>query len=165
MKTWWARIRRRWLALRRLRSLRLVWLFLRVGCFAATVPILMRLRLPTINRLLDRRIASAMKGGGDSNQPADVMSCLESALTLGAPLLRPSCLRRGLTLYYFMRRSGLDVSLHFGARHSNGVLVEAPGHCWLEKDGHPFLENEDPYEHHLPIYRLPAPLSKPTDLS
>ncbi len=164
MRTWWTRIHRRWLALRLLRNPRLAWLFLRVGCVAVIAPALMRFSLPTLNRLLERRIASALEAGGDSTQPADVMSCVESVFILGAPLLRPSCLRRGLTLYYFLRRTGLGVTLRFGARCINGRLVEDPGHCWLEKDGRPFLEDRDPYLSNLPIYSLPAPLPRRADL-
>jgi hypothetical protein len=56
-----------------------------------------------------------------------------------------------LTRYYFLRRVGMDVSLCFGmGRHDKGFM----GHCWLVKDGEPFLEVEDPRPRYLEIYRI-----------
>lgn len=144
------------MALRQLRSLGQGWYPVRVACFAAAVPILMRLKLPVLQRLLERRIASAAGSEGGSRGPGGILRCVESALALGTPLVRPGCLTRGLTLYYFLRRAGVDVTLRFGARWRNGEFTEEAGHCWLEKDGEPFLESGDPYQYSVPIYSLPA---------
>ena len=144
------------MALRQLRSLGLGWYPVRVACFAAAVPILMRLKLPVLHRLLERRIASAAGTEGGSRGPGEILRCVESALALGTPLIRPGCLTRGLTLYYFLRRAGEDVTLRFGARWRNGEFIEEAGHCWLEKDGEPFLESGNPYQYSVPIYSLPA---------
>jgi hypothetical protein len=148
------------MALRRLRSPGLGWLFLRVVSFAAAVPVLMRLKLPVLNRLLERRIAAAAAAGGDADGPEAIILCVESALTVGAPLIRPGCLTRGLTLYYFLRRAGLDVVLCFAAGWPSGRFT---GHCWLMKDGAPFLEHDDPRLRFSPIYSLPAPPPKPAE--
>jgi hypothetical protein len=48
--------------------------------------------------------------------------------------------------YRLLRRDGVDVRLVFGAGEADGA-VEA--HCWLERDGEPFLEDPDP----RPIFR------------
>jgi hypothetical protein len=157
MKTWWGRIHKRWSALRQIRRSGSGWLCLRVGSFAAAAPLLLRIRLPVLDRLLEQRIASAAAAGGDSHGPGEIVRCLESALTLGAPLVRPGCLTRGLTLYYFLRRARLDVRLCFGVRHSHGRLR---GHCWLEKGGETFLEAGNPDGYPDPIYTLPAPRPK-----
>ena len=149
------------MALRQLHSPGLGWYFLRVACFAAAVPILMRLKLPVLHRLLERRIASAAGSEGDSPGPGEILRCVESALTVGAPLVRPGCLTRGLTLYYFLRCAGVDVTLRFGARRRNGELMEEAGHCWLERGGEPFLENGNPYRYSVPIYSLPAARPQP----
>ena len=161
MKNWWRRIHSRWTALREVRRCGLGWLFLRVASFAAAAPMFMRLKLPVLNRLLERRIASAAGTDGESNRPGEIVRCVESALQVGAPLVRPACLTRGLTLYYFLRRAGLDVTLCFGARSRNGQLTQEAGHCWLEKDGKPFLERGDPHQYSVPIYRLPATPPQP----
>lgn len=122
------------------------------------VPGLMRLRLPVLNSLMERRIASAMAAGGDSNSPAEIVRCVESAIAVGSPFVRSGCLIRCLTLYYFLRRTGLAVTLCFGARLRNGQLTPEPGHCWLEKGGKPFLERGNPYDYSVTILTLPSQL-------
>jgi len=59
----------------------------------------------------------------------------------GKPVVRPGCLTRGVTLYYGLRREGLDVALCFGVGSPDGQMA---GHCWLEMDGLPLLEGTDP---------------------
>ena len=161
MKSWLAKMRRKWVALRQLRSPGLGWYSLRVACFAAAVPVLMRLKLPVLHRLLERRIATAVRAESDSHGPGEILRCVESALAVGRPLVRPGCLTRGLTLYYFLRRAGVDVTLRFGARCRNGELMQAAGHCWLEQRGEPFLESGNPYRYCVPIYTLPATHPQP----
>ena len=156
MKSWLAKIRRKWEALRQLRSPGRGWYFLRVAGFAAAVPVLMRLKLPVLHRLLERRIAAAVRVESDSPGPGEMLRCVESVLAVGRPLVRPGCLTRGLTRYYFLRRAGVDVTLRFGARCRNGELMPAAGHCWLEQGGEPFLESGNPYRYCVPIYTLPA---------
>ena len=161
MKSWLAKMRRKWVALRQLRSPGRGWYSLRVACFAAAVPVLMRLKLPVLHRLLERRIATAVRAESDSHEPGEILRCVESALAVGRPLVRPGCLTRGLTLYYFLRRAGVDVTLRFGARCRNGELMQAAGHCWLEQRGEPFLESGNPYRYCVPIYTLPATRPQP----
>lgn len=161
MKSWLAKMRRKWVALRQLRSPGRGWYSLRVACFAAAVPVLMRLKLPVLHRLLERRIATAVRAESDSHGPGEILRCVESALAVGRPLVRPGCLTRGLTLYYFLRRAGVDVTLRFGARCRNGELMQAAGHCWLEQRGEPFLERGNPYRYCVPIYTLPATHPQP----
>jgi hypothetical protein len=73
------------------------------------------------------------------------------AQRLGRPLVRPGCLTRELTLYYFLRRAGLDVELCFGMGY---VSNEFAGHCWLVKDGEPFMEAKDPRSLFTEVYRF-----------
>ena len=156
MKTWWQRFHRRWLALSRLEGITDWWLFLRALCFAAAVPALMRLRLPTLGRLLERRFSRTGKPAGADATTARVVRAVESALTIGSPLISSRCLTRGLTLYYFLRRTGLKLSLAFGAGWGQAGFS---GHCWLMKDGAPFLERSDPNRSFVVMYRLPEGLT------
>jgi hypothetical protein len=121
---------------------------------------LMRLRLPVLNRLLERRIGAAAAASRPAHGPQDIVRCVESAIAAGAPLIRPSCLTRGLTLYYFLRRTGLEVALCFGVRWRD---EQWRAHCWLEKNGTPFLEGDTVERFVEPIYRLPAPEPEPPD--
>jgi hypothetical protein len=129
------------------------------------VPGLMRLKLPALNCLLERRIASAVAAGSDSKGLQEIVRCVDSAIAIGSPLVRGGCLTRNLTLYYFLRRTGLPVMLCFGARSRDGQLVEEAGHCWLEKDGQPFLERGDPYEYSVPIMILPFQFTEPAKMN
>lgn len=72
---------------------------------------------------------------------------------IARPLVRSGCLTRGITLYWFFRRAGLDVELRFGL--DPRAIEPADGHCWLTLDGEPYLEKRDPRLHFTELYRLP----------
>jgi hypothetical protein len=68
--------------------------------------------------------------------------------------VRTGCLTRGVTLFWFLRRTGLDVELRFGLEvDEHGASKD--GHCWLALDGEPFLEKVDPRPRFAELYRLP----------
>jgi hypothetical protein len=69
-----------------------------------------------------------------------------------------NCLTRGLTLCYFLRRAGLDVSLAFGMGRIGGQLG---GHCWLTLGGAPFLEEPDPKLLYAEFFTIPFDESSP----
>jgi hypothetical protein len=54
-----------------------------------------------------------------------------------------------VTHYYFLRRAGLDVELSFGMGKLDDQYA---GHCWLVKDGEPFLEDSDPRPRYATMY-------------
>lgn len=116
------------------------FLFLRIFAFATVVPLLMKLKVA--------RVAAIVEPGGEP-RPVDpdrverIIAYVETAMRKGRPLVRSSCLTRGLAHYYFFRRAGMDVSLHFGIGPT-GKEKEFSGHCWLVKEGEPYLEPRDP---------------------
>jgi len=117
--------------------------FARVLGFATMAPALMRLGPARLDRLLEAGISGRPVLASDANH---VAACVDGAMRLGYPAVRPGCLTRGLTMYYFLRRAGLPVRLHFGMGVVAGSLV---GHCWIVHHGGPFLEHTDP----SPIFR------------
>jgi hypothetical protein len=123
-------------------------LFLRVFAFAAIVPYLLRLKLPSVARVLEPNTdPSAVK----EETVRRIASYVEAAIGRGKPFVRPGCLTRGLTRYYFMRRAGMDVTLCFGVgRHDREIIA----HCWLVRDGEPFLEPQDPRPLYVEMYRI-----------
>lgn len=127
------------------------FLFVRVFLFAAAgVPSLMRLKVV--------RTAAILEPGWepqavDPDLVKKIVAYVETAIRRGGPLVRCGCLTRGLTRYYFLRRAGLDVSLHFGMGRS-GKGRESVGHCWLMRDGEPYLEGEDPRPLYIEMYRV-----------
>lgn len=156
MKTCWAKIRKRLDILRQLRSSSHAWLLLRVFVVAAFVPVFFRLRLPLLNQLLESRFKPVLATQVPGNDAEEIIQCVEWAMALGWPVIRPRCLTRGFARYYFLRCAGINLSLCFGAAIRNGQLIPAPGHCWLVKDGLPYLEPQEPCANFFPIYWFPA---------
>jgi hypothetical protein len=132
------------------RGLSEILLLLRIYVFVTLVPVLMHLRLDRVAALVEpRRIPSKP----DETRIAAVLQATERVLASGRPLIRRGCLTRGLTLYYFLRRAGLDVTLLFGVGEVDG---ETAAHCWLVKDGQPFSEARDPRTDFVEVCRLSA---------
>jgi hypothetical protein len=119
-----------------------------IACFAVAVPLLSRLSLPQLGSLLGRR---RWAGAPDPDRIEDIIVSASTVLRYGAPLIRPTCMTRGLILYHFLRRAGLDVALCFGAGYPHG---EFAAHCWLMHAGQPFMEQGDPHAWFTELYRL-----------
>lgn len=114
--------------------------------FLAAVPLLVRLRLATLERVLEPRRPRV----GDSREP-EVVAHVEAVLALTGRLAPANCLTRGLTRYYFLRRAGVPLTLCFGVAWVNG---EFAGHCWLLRGDAPFLEPRDPRGVFAETYRI-----------
>lgn len=128
-------LRSRIAPLRQIRSLADALLFVRIVAFASVVPLLTRLSLPRLAWVLSlpRRSSSA--------DPVKVARFIEASTRTAAPLVRPGCLTRGITLWQFLRVGRPSLALRFGVGKVNGTWE---GHCWLEDDGSPYLERTDP---------------------
>lgn len=62
------------------------------------------------------------------------------------------CLRRSLLRYYFLRRAGLPLVVHFGARRKvDGI----GGHAWLTLHGQPFHEHPENYQGFTLMFSYP----------
>ena len=147
-------VRSRLGALTELRGVREVVLLVRVVAFSALVPILMRLPLPRLARLVTRP-PHGPPPSRDEIQRLDRLVAL--APRIAHPLVRAGCLTRGVTLFWFLRGWGLDVELRFGLDAAHGGQTD--GHCWLSLAGEPFLERRDPRPRFAELYRLPLPTS------
>ena len=140
-------------ALTELRSLAELALFVRVAAFAAIVPALMRAPLPRLASLLTRPPRRQPPDAAEIERLARLVSL---APRIAQPVVRSGCLTRGLTLFWFLRRAGLDVERRFGL--DPGGAQPTDGHCWLTLDGEPYLEQRDPRERFSETYRLPLPV-------
>jgi Transglutaminase-like superfamily len=140
------RARDRLRALRELNSPRESALLASICAFAATVPLLMRLPLPRLGALVTRPPRRRHASPADVERLAELV---ELAPRVGHPLVRRGCVPRGVTLFWFLRRAGLDVELRFG------LDPASDGHCWLALNGEPFLEKVDPRPRFTELYRLP----------
>ena len=126
-------------------------LFLRIFAVAVVVPYLLRMEISRVARVIEL-------GTDPSPVPEDrvhkIAKYVEIAIRRGNPLVRPGCLTRGVTRYYFLRRCGMDVALCFGMGRHERFHQEFMGHCWLEKDGEPYFEPEDPQPLYAEMYRI-----------
>jgi hypothetical protein len=127
-----------------------LFLFARVFLFAANVPLLMRLSLVRLAALLEPGSAA---GPVDPARAYKISSYTQKAIRFGSPIVRPGCLTLGLTRYYFLRRAGMDVSLHFGIGRV-GENEGFDGHCWLTRDGEPYFEGRDPRPLYVEMWRI-----------
>jgi hypothetical protein len=120
----------------------------RIAAVAAAVPLLLRLRLDRLARLLEPRRVRPQPA------PADVerlVGRIDHVLAAGRPLVRPGCLTRGVTRFWFLRRAGVPVDLVFGMGRPVG---DFEGHCWLVRDAEPWLEKVDPRPVYVESYRI-----------
>ena len=123
-----------------------VFLFVRIALFAAIVPLLTRLPLRRLEVLVEPAHPNAEM---DVARAQRIIRHTEFVCRAGRRLIARLCLTRGLTLFYFLRRAGVNASLVFGAGTVHDVFA---GHCWLVFDGHPYLEKVDPRSLFTPFY-------------
>ncbi len=122
---------------------------LRIACAAAAARLLVRLPLPRLAALLERVPPSAAR----HRLPARLLvEHVDAVFARGLPFIRRGCLQRGLTLFYFLRRSGHPVSLCFGFGAPRAAYA---GHCWVEAGGAPIGERRDPARDFALFYRIP----------
>lgn len=121
----------------------------RAFLFASVVPLLLRLNLSRLETILEPRRGQR---DGELARVERTAELVDAVLSRGGRFVRPGCLTRGVTLFYFLRRAGADVSLCFGVGEPNG---EFEGHCWLVEGGEPFLEKTDPRPTFTEIVSIP----------
>ena len=125
------------------------WLFCRIFMVTLLVPILFRMRLSFVRAILGRPVARKRPGAAATPR---VVATVRAVQRIGYPLVRPGCLSRGTTLFWFLRRAGHPVHLCFGTGSPRGRFA---GHCWLELDGQPFLELRAVSRDFTEIFRIP----------
>ena len=101
-------------------------------------------RLDTILRWADRRRAHSRAGEADPVQP--IVRAVARAGQL-APY-RGNCLSRSLTLFWLLRRRGLNAHLQLGARVRDGHFE---AHAWVERDGIILNERADVADRFAPF--------------
>ncbi len=122
--------------------------------FAALVPALLRLKLSTLERVLEPTHPRRLPVDVQPHEAERIAGLVDHTLATGLPVIRSGCLTRGLTLYYFLRRAGVDAVLVFGLGRVEGE--EFAGHCWVVRDGEPLLEKQDPRPLFAETYRIPS---------
>jgi len=87
------------------------------------------------------RVARAAARRSPTAPDDDLMAAYVSQLLYRLPPpWRHTCLKRGVVLYWLLRRAGSPVALHIGVRKDDAGALAA--HAWLVKDGRPYLEQD-----------------------
>ena len=146
---WWAALRGRVAIVREVADRGDVLLFARSCGFALLLPLLLRLPLPRLKTLLEPATAPTAV---EPEERERIVASVQAMLLAGAPLIRRGCLTRGVTLYYFLRRAGVDVALCFGMGRGHDTADGFDGHCWLVLEGEPYLEQRDPRPLYTEMY-------------
>ncbi|HEV7518096.1 MAG TPA: lasso peptide biosynthesis B2 protein [Thermoanaerobaculia bacterium] len=123
---------------------------LRILLFAAVVPLLLRRHLTRLAPLLEP--ATVPEPPPPGVVEAMVLR-IDRLLLAGRPFVRSGCLTRAITLFYFLRRAGADISLRFGMGEVDGSFS---GHCWVVHDGLPLAEKRDPRPLFTEMFRIPS---------
>lgn len=120
--------------------------YLAILGFALASRFLARLPLSRLDALLKARRSRA----GAPERVELAARRVERVLWWTRRPLRHTCLTRGLTRYYFLRRAGADVRLVFGVSPADGT-----GHCWIVRDGQIYREPTDPDLQFVDVVALP----------
>lgn len=131
-----------------------VILFSRIALFAAALPWLVRFPVRRLEAWVEPSFAPPL---ADTVRAERIIRLTHLFCRFARPLIQNPCQVRGLTLYYFLRRAGVDVSLVFGI---GLVDMGYAGHCWLVKEGAPFLETRDPRQSFTAMYTFNSADSK-----
>lgn len=124
-------------------------IILRIAAISVATPLLASLSLASLERVLEPGIVPRPTNASDG---VKALGYVEGILPRLRGLARTDCLGRSIVRYYALRRIGFAVTLVFGV----GMLNDHPeGHCWLEKDGQPYLEERDPRSRFVPTYTIP----------
>lgn len=92
----------------------------------------------------------------DPHSEAIVRNLADFAVLINRQTSLGFCLQRSLTRYYFLRREGLPVVVHFGARHADKdrPLLLA-GHAWLALEGDPYYEEGEHWRGYVVMLSFP----------
>jgi hypothetical protein len=138
-------------ALRQLDSPPDLLLILRILFYAAAVPTLTLSRLTSWERFAGGGRLTRTEGAPEVVKKT--VAYFDAVLIAFRPVVRGGCLVRGLTLYHFLRNEGVDVTLRFGFVQVDDSFT---GHCWLVKDGRPYLEPNRPDIAYTETFQLPV---------
>lgn len=135
--------------LRRFRALErpAQWLFLRAMVMLPLVSLSLRLRGFHATRSTLQKNLSTPRSQTDSILPtkqAALTAHMVNAADRHGPV-HSSCLAKSLTLWWLLRRQGIDSRLRIGIRKENGKLE---AHAWVEREGIALNEPEERHRHY-----------------
>lgn len=116
------------------------WLLVRMAVWIVILSGLVKiLTLPRALRFVTTDVRTKSTGGIKSN---DLSSAIDALLGLDMLMFRPNCWKRATILHRFLALNGVTTTIVFGVRKEPDG--ELKGHAWLQAEGRPFLESEEP---------------------
>ena len=132
------------------------WLLLRVFAWLALISAGLHLmnfqRLRALLLRVSRPPAPSMHNDSAKAQAA-VTSRLVQAAASRTPF-KTACLVRSTTLWYLLRRQGIDSEIRIGVNREEGVFH---AHAWVEIDGMVLNDRDDIHQHYVPFDQVPVP--------
>ncbi len=95
--------------------------------------------------------------GSREGRPDDEARAMRRALDIAArhTLVRPTCLTRSVTLWWLLRRRGIESTVRIGVRTANGGLE---AHAWVERNGEVLNDSGDVGKQFAPFKGAPFAL-------
>jgi hypothetical protein len=116
-----------------------VWLLVRMATWVVILSGLVKvLTLPRALRIVATDVRMNSNDDVDVN---DLSSAIDALLGLDMWMFTPKCWKRATVLHRYLALNGIATSIVFGVRKEANELR---GHAWLQADGRPFLESEQP---------------------
>ena len=136
-----------------------VWLLVRMATWVVILSALVRvLTLPRALHVVATDVRTRSTGG---IKPNDLSSAIDALLGLDMLMFTPKCWKRATVLHRFLALNGVATTIVFGVRkEADGQLK---GHAWLQADGQPFLESEQPL--YNITYKFPSAQSFDAELA
>ncbi len=112
-----------------------VVLFIRISIFITLLPLL--LKIFSLKNLM-KHLSSDITKEPDPSKAEKVLQLTNLILNRNVFIYKNVCLKRSLTIYYFLSRMGQDVSIYYGVKIgeiSDVSYSPLEGHCWIKLNG------------------------------
>jgi len=121
-----------------------VLLFFQILLFLTVLPLL--LKLFSLKKLM-KVLSSESKDNNNSNvmKPDKILQLTNLILNRNIFIYKNVCLKRSLTLYYFLSRMGQSVIIYYGVKRDTELNNEdqvLDGHSWIKLNGKIFNEGD-----------------------
>ena len=98
-------------------------------------------RVYSLPRALQIVAGNKKESGRTNADENDLARAIDLLLATDFFIFTPVCWKRAAVLHRYLSRSGIPTRIIFGVRNESGKVA---GHAWLEREGHPILENTPP---------------------
>ena len=125
-----------------------IWLFIQIFLLVTVLPFRLKflsLPLPRVMKTLAPRDFKICRNMDMEKLKGKIVKFTDYILGRNFFMYKSTCLKRSLVLYYFLRKSGINVHICFGVKYNDKLSdkeakEKLEGHAWLLYQGDIFLE-------------------------